>query len=299
MSTSRYPFAILLSLLALVYAATFAGCRNDKSAPVGDATTAAADDRSDCAPDTLKTVQRGKLTVATDSPASEPYFVGNDPANGQGFESAMAYAVADRLGFERADVTWRVVPIENSSAGGEKDFDFALAQIPITVERASLVDFSSPYYEAKQGVVVLENSEATFETIDDLKGLSIGVQSDTTSVHAVEHEIGPDNDPQVFDLANDVLTALKEGQVNAIVADVPTAFYLTTFEMPQAKLAGQFDAHSDAPNATVQWGAVLERHSPMTQCVTAAILDLRRSGELAEIEQKWMSDEVDVPVLTE
>jgi polar amino acid transport system substrate-binding protein len=291
-SASRLT-SILLSLFALIALAAFAGCGDDDDDSSDSDTTAAAVDLSDCTPDTLETTKDGVLTVGTDSPAFEPYFADDDPTNGQGFESAVAYAVADRLGFERSAVEWTVVPFNASYAPGPKDFDFDVNQISITPERAKQVDFSSPYYESKQGIVVLKDSDAAdAASIDDLKGLNIGVQIGTTSLAAVEEVIEPDNDPQVFDTSNDVVTALKQGKVDAVVVDVPTGFFLTATEIPEATLSGQFAA----PGGD-QWGALLEKDSPLTDCVSAAIDDLRDSGELAEIEQEWISDKVNAPVL--
>jgi polar amino acid transport system substrate-binding protein len=285
-------FTILISLLAIAAAGTLTACSSDDDDSGGDS-TAAAVDLSDCTPGTLETLKDGTLTVATDSPAFEPYFVDDDPTNGQGFESAVAYAVADRLGFEQADVEWTVVPFNASYAPGPKDFDFDVNEISITPDREKQVDFSSTYYEAKQGIVVLKDSEAASATsIADLKGLNIGVQIGTTSLDAVNEVIEPDSDPQVFDTSNDVVTALKQGKVDAIVVDVPTGFFLTAAEVPEATLAGQFAA----PGGD-QWGALLEKDSTLTDCVSAAIDDLRDSGELAEIEQEWISDKADAPVL--
>ena len=293
MRIHRSPFAILLALLVLIAAAAFIGCGDEDDDESSDETEAAAVDLSECTPDTLETLKDGKLTVATDSPAFEPYFVNDDPTNGQGFESAVAYAVSDRLGFKQADVEWTVVPFNASYAPGPKDFDFDVNQISITPEREKQVDFSSPYYEAKQGVVALKDSDAADATsIEDLKGANIGVQIGTTSLDAVNEVIQPDSDPQVFDTSNDVVTALKQGKVDAIVVDVPTGFFLTAVEVPEATLSGQFAA----PGGD-EWGALLEKDSPLTDCVSAAIDDLRESGELAEIEQEWISDKANAPVL--
>lgn len=290
MSRLRSPFSILFLLVALLGAMVIAGCGDDDDSSDDSATTA---DLSECTPDQLQTVKDGKLTVATDSPAFEPYFVDDDPTNGQGFESAVAYAIADQLGFEQADVVWTVVPFNASYAPGPKDFDFDVNQISITADREKQVDFSSPYYEANQGIVVLKDSDAAdAESLEDLKGLNIGVQIGTTSLDAVNDVIEPDSDPQVFDTSNDVVTALKQGKVDAIVVDVPTGFYLTAVEIPEATLAGQFAA----PGGD-QWGALLEKDSALTACVSAAVDELRDSGELAEIEQEWISDKANAPVL--
>jgi polar amino acid transport system substrate-binding protein len=291
---TRRLHSLFAALLAVASIGLVAACGDDDDSSSDDtSSTAAAVDLSDCTPDTLKTKKDGVLTVATDSPAFEPYVVDDDPTNGRGFESAVAYAVADRLGFSKDQVEWVVEPFNASYAPGAKDFDFDVNQISITPDREKQVDFSSPYYEAKQGIVVLKDSDAANATsIDDLKGLNIGVQIGTTSLDAVNDVIAPDNDPQVFDTSNDVVTALKQGKVDAIVVDVPTGFFLAATEIPNGTLAGQFAA----PGGD-QWGALLEKDSSLTDCVSAAIDDLKESGELAQIEQEWISDKANAPVL--
>ena len=235
----------------------------------------------------------GTLTVATDKPAYPPYFEDNDPTNGKGFESAIAYAIADQLGFTPDQVKWTVEPFNASYAPGPKDFDFDVNQISITPKRAEAVDFSSPYYEAEQAVVALKDSDLAGATsLADLKDAKIGVQIGTTSLDAVNDVIQPSNDPQVFDTSNDVVSALKNGQVDAVVVDVPTAFYLTAAQVPEATIVGQFPA----PGGD-QWGALLEKDSPLTACVSAAVDELQSSGELPAIEKQWMSDATDAPTL--
>jgi polar amino acid transport system substrate-binding protein len=278
---------VLVLAAALVVAAGCGGSDDDS-----DDTTAAAD-LADCTPDQLETLKQGTLTVATDDPAFPPYFEDNDPANGRGFESAVAYAIADQLGFDRADVDWVVEPFNSSYAPGPKDFDFDVNQISITPKRAEQVDFSSSYYTANQAVVAAKDSEAANATsLDDLTGATIGVQVGTTSLDAVDAEIAPDTEPQVFNDSNDVVTALKQGQVDAVVVDLPTALYLTAVQVPDGKIVGQFEA----PGGD-EWGALLEKDSSLTGCVSAAIDELRASGELAKIEQKWMSAAAGAPKL--
>jgi polar amino acid transport system substrate-binding protein len=231
--------------------------------------------------------------VGTDKPAYPPYFEDNDPANGKGFESAVAYAIADKLGYQPEDVSWTVVPFNASYAPGPKDFDFDVNQISITPKRAEQVDFSSPYYEAEQAVVALKDSPVAAATsLADLADAKIGVQIGTTSLDAVDEVIQPSEDPQVFDTSNDVVSALKNGQVDTVVTDVPTAFYLTAAQVPEATTIGQFPA----PGGD-EWGALLEKDSPLTACVSAAIDELQSSGELPSIEKQWMSDATDAPVL--
>ncbi len=231
--------------------------------------------------------------MATDQPAFPPYFEDNDPSNGKGFESAVAYAIADQLGFKQSDVEWTVEPFNSSYAPGPKDFDFDVNQISITPARSKQVDFSSPYYEAKQAVVALKDSDAAKATsLADLKSADFGVQIGTTSLDAVNTEIQPDNEPKVFDTSNDVVQALKQGQVDAVVVDVPTAFYLTAVQVPEATVVGQFAA----PGGD-QWGALLEKGSSLTACVSAAIDALKESGELAQIENTWISKKTNAPVI--
>jgi polar amino acid transport system substrate-binding protein len=282
------PKAQILLLAALL--ALMAGCGDSDSSDSSTSTSASA---QDCTPAKLDTQTAGKLTVATDKPAYPPYFEDNDPTNGKGFESAVAYAIADQLGFSRSDVEWTVEPFNASYAPGPKDFDFDVNQISITDKRAEQVDFSTPYYTADQAVVALKDSDAASATsLADLANAKIGVQIGTTSLDAVNVSIQPSTEPQVFDTSNDVVSALKNGQVDAVVVDVPTAFYLTAAQVPQATTVGQFAA----PGGD-EWGALLEKDSPLTACVSQAIDELRSSGELPAIEKKWMSDATDAPVL--
>jgi polar amino acid transport system substrate-binding protein len=283
---SRLRIAFLFCAVAALLIA--AGCGDDDDSD--DTTTATAEN---CTPEDLQTISDGKLTVATDSPAFPPYFVDDDPTNGKGFESAVAYAIADRLGYDEADVEWVVEPFNSSYAPGPKDFDFDVNQISITPKRAEQVDFSSPYYEAEQAVVALKDSDvANATSLADLTGASFGVQIGTTSLDAVDASIAPSQEPQVFDTSNDVVTALKQGQVDAIVIDVPTAYFLTATQVPEAAIVGQFPA----PGGD-QWGALLEKDSPLTACVSQAIDDLNESGELPAIEKQWMSEVTKAPVL--
>jgi polar amino acid transport system substrate-binding protein len=281
-----HPARLALPLTIVAAILLLAACGDDDS----DETTVTA---TSCTPEELETVESGTLTVATDKPAFPPYFEDNDPTNGRGFESAVAYAIADQLGYEESEVEWVVEPFNSSYAPGPKDFDFDVNQISITPKRAEQVDFSSPYYEAEQAVVALDDSPAADATsLADLADTSFGVQIGTTSLDAVESEIQPSEDPQVFDTSNDVVSALENGQVDAIVVDVPTAYFLTATQVQDASIVGQFPA----PGGD-EWGALLEKDSPLTGCVSKAIDDLRGSGELPAIEKQWMSAVTDAPVL--
>jgi polar amino acid transport system substrate-binding protein len=278
-------------LFALLAVAPLAGCGDDdESEDSGSETTVSLED---CTPDQLETQTAGKLTVATDSPAFPPYFVDDDPTNGKGFESAVAYAIAEQLGYAEAEVEWVVEPFNSSYAPGPKDFDFDVNQISITPKRAEQVDFSSPYYVAEQAIVALKGSEfANATSLDDFADATIGVQIGTTSQEAVDASIAPSTPPKVFDTSNDVVTALKNEQVDAVVVDVPTAYFLTAVQIPEGTTVGQFPA----PGGD-EWGALLEKGSPLTDCVSAAIDELNESGGLPALEKRWMSDVTNAPVL--
>ncbi|MGD9959966.1 ABC transporter substrate-binding protein [Nocardioides sp.] len=246
-----------------------------------------------CATADLPVLLPGSLTVATDSPAYEPWFVDNKPANGQGFESAVAYAVADQLGFDKNDVTWVKVPFNNSYAPGEKRFDFDINQISITPARQKVVDFSDGYYSAAQAVITLKKDAAAASTLSALKDLKLGAQTGTTSLTAIRDDIQPTSEPLVFPNTNVAKQALLNGQVDAIVADLPTAFYITAVEIPEGTITGQFPT-GGAPE---EFGLLMQKGSELLPCINEAVQALKDDGTLAELEQKWLSDVVDVPVL--
>jgi polar amino acid transport system substrate-binding protein len=271
---------LVVSLLLLA-----AGCGSSADTT---ATTAVA-----CNPGSLPTHTAGVLTVATDKPAYPPYFENDDPTNGEGFESAVAYAIGKHLGYPPAKVKWTVEPFNSSYAPGPKDFDFDVNEISITPPREKAVDFSAPYYTANQAIVAVKGSNASKATsLDGLKDAKIGVQISTTSQEAVEEQIDPSSEIQVFNNSNDVITALKNGQVEAVAVDVPTALYVTAVQVPDATVVGQFPA----PGGD-QWGALLDKDSPLTACVSRAIEEMRQSGELGKITTRWMSQAAGAPEL--
>ena len=277
----KLALAFFLPVLLLA-----AGCGSSE-----DSTTSATADI--CKPGQLPTVEQGVLTVATDKPAYPPYFEDDDPTNGEGFESAVAYAIGKQLGYPAAKVKWTVEPFNTSYAPGPKDFDFDVNQISISPVREKAVDFSSPYYTANQAVVALKGSEAAgAKSLADLQDTQIGVQIGTTSLDAVEAEIEPSEQPEVFNNSGDVVTALKNEQIDAIVVDLPTALFLTAVQVPSAKVVGQFSA----PGGD-QWGALLEKDSPLTACVSKAVDELDESGELQRLETRWMSKAAGAPEL--
>jgi polar amino acid transport system substrate-binding protein len=278
----------LLSPLLVALALTLAACgsSDDSSSDTATTTSAAAQmpGAPACDKASLALQSSGQLTVGTDKPAYPPYFENDNPKNGKGFESAVAYAVAQQLGFSKADVNWTVVPFNSSYAPGPKKFDFDINQISITPKRAKRVDFSDPYFTAPQAVVAPKGSPAAGATsLAELAKTKIGVQVGTTSLDAVTASIKPSGQPQVFNDSNDTVRALKTKRIDAIVVDLPTAFYLTAAEVPGSKIVGQFQA----PGGD-RWGLLLQKDSKLTACVDKAIAKLSASGELKRLQDQWM-----------
>jgi len=239
-------------------------------------------------------VTEGKLTIATGEPAFFPWVIDDAPESGEGFESAIAYAVAEELGFATADVVWVRTTFDEAIAPGPKAFDFNLQQFSITEERRAAVDFSSPYYETTQAVITTEASAAAGATsIADLKDFLIGAATGTTSFDAIESQIAPTAGAQAFNSNDDAKLALESGQVDAIVVDLPTAFFLTGVELTGGLIIGQLEASTGGD----AFGLVLAKDSPLTAAVTAAVDALRASGRLQEIADEWLADATNAPVL--
>lgn len=248
------------------------------------ATESAAVD--ECAFENLTTLTPGVLTIGTDTPAYPPYFVDDDPTNGEGFESAVAYAVADKLGFMPTDVVWEVVPFNTSYAPGDKNFDFDINQISITPERAEVVDFSDGYYTVNQAVVAFNDSPiAGATTIAELKEAKLGAQVGTTSLDFVTEIVQPTNEPYVFNDTNDAKSALSNGQIDGIVVDLPTAYYVTAAEFENSKIVGQFAAQEGGE----QFGLLFQKGNPLVTCVNKALTELKDSGELQAIQDTWLA----------
>ena len=292
MRSARAALALAVALLVL------AGCGSSdnsgsSSGSSQSSTAAGASQAAACTKDQLKTRTPGTLTIATDKPAFPPYFEDDDPTNGKGFESAVAYAIAQRLGFAKNEVKWTTEPFNSSYAPGPKKFDFDVNQISITPARAKRVDFTTPYFTAPQALVALKASDAANATsLADRADAKRGVQIGTTSRDAGQQVIKPSSQPKVFNDSNDVVTALKQKQVDGVVVDLPTAFFLTAVQVPKAKIVGQFSA----PGGDT-WGALLAKGSPLTQCVSKAIGDLKEAGTLQSIEQRWLGAAAGAPVL--
>ena len=297
---------LVLVLLVLATALAAAGCGgddDDDEAAAPAATEAAETTAADaCAKDQLELANEGTLTIGTDNPAYPPWFGGeekapweiSDPTSGEGFESAVAYAVADRMGFAENEVEWKVVPFNQSFRPGPKDFDMDINQISYTDERAQAVDFSDSYYDVNQALVTVEGSSIEGATsIADLKDAKLGAQIGTTSLRYIQDEIQPTADPSVYDTSNDVISAIKAKQIDGIVVDLPTAFYIVAAELDGGKIVGQFPAAGEQE----RFGIVLEKDSPLTECVNEAIASLKEDGTLADIQTEWLSDKADAPVL--
>lgn len=270
---------------ALVATLAVAAC-----APVDDEPTADASSTADG----LATVKDGVLTVATSDPAYEPWVVDNDPSSGEGFESAVAYAVAEQLGYDADAVEWTTASFDQIIAPGAKDFDFAINQVSISDERRKNLAFSSPYYETTQAVVTLEGSPAAdAAALADLKDVRIGAMVGSTSLTAAQNTIAPTTPVSPFNDNDQVKQALTSGLVDAIVVDLPTALYITAAELDGGVLIGQLPGSAGGD----QFGLVLDLDSPLTADVSAAVDALREDGTLAELEAQWLTDAAGAPVL--
>lgn len=240
------------------------------------------------------TVTPGKLTIATGQPAYSPWVENDKPESGEGFEAAVAYAVAGKLGFTNADVVWKRTTFDQAIAPGAKDWDFNLQQFSITDERKKAVDFSTPYYTTTQTVVTYKGSKiAAVNSVAGLKDALLGVQIGTTSQADVTKLIAPTTQPKVFNTNEDAVQALKNKQVDGLVVDLPTALYMAAAQLDDGVIIGQLADNSGGD----EFGLVLQRGSKLTAPVSAAVDALRTDGTLAALEKKWLSESIDVPVL--
>jgi polar amino acid transport system substrate-binding protein len=288
------PFAVVAAFLAFLAA----GCGGSSSSSASDTTTTGAScDKAD-----LNLVKAGTLTIGTDNPAYPPWFGGTAkspwkvsyPPSGQGFESAVATAVATNLGFASKEVNWIVVPFNTSFAPGPKKFDFDINEISFTPARAKVVDFSSSYYDVNQAIVGLKGQPiAKATSTADLKPYKLGAQLGTTSYDYIVKKIKPSQKPAVFDTNDAAVQSLKNKQIDGLVVDLPTAFYVTAAQVPNSTIIGQFPT-SGTPE---HFGMVLAKGNSLTKCIDGALADLRASGTLAHIQQKWLAKAAGAPVL--
>jgi polar amino acid transport system substrate-binding protein len=269
-------------------AATDAPAETDAPA----ATEAAASDESCTA-----TIDDGILTVATGEPAFYPYVLDDTPESGEGFESAVAYAVAAQMGYEADSVVWDRTGFDEAIQPGAKSFDMNLQQFSINDDRKESIDMSLPYYTSNQAIVALDGSPAEGATsTDDLKDVKFGAQVGTTSLAFITDVIQPNQDPFVYDDNVGAKAALEANQIDAAVFDLPTALFVSGVEIEGSSVTGQFPA--DAGGTTDDFGFVLEKDATLTPCVDAAITALTDSGELEAITTEWMSDFTGAPVIT-
>jgi len=284
---SLAPALRRVALVSTIAAAalSLAACSGSAaSAPSADADATGA---------ALQTVTAGKLTIATGDPDYEPWFVDNDPSNGKGFEGAVAHAVAAELGFSDTQIVWTRTGFDAAIAPGPKDWDLNIQQFSISEDRKKAVDFSSSYYTTTQAVVAAKGTPAASATsIADLKKAKVGVATGTTSYTVAKAQLGT-GDLSVFNSVDDVVQALKGGQIDAMITDLPGAFYVTAAQLENASVVGQFadDKGGD------QFAFVLPKNSSLTPAVTKAVDALQKNGTIAELQKKWLSEAVNVPVL--
>jgi polar amino acid transport system substrate-binding protein len=260
-------------------------------APAVDDT--AATSGANCNKALLATLYPEIFTVGTDQPAYPPWYMGDDPTNGEGFESALAYAVAGRLGYARDDVRWVRVPFNAALTAGPKSFDANLSQFSITNQRKAAVDFSAPYFDVTQAVVTTKTSPAArVRSIADLKTLQLGVQVGTTSQSAALAVEG-DLPVEVYNTNADAKLALSNAEIDALVADLPTAFAVAG-ELSGGVIVGQLPADGDDVE---QFGIVLDKGSSLTRCVSWAVDSLRGDGTLAKLQHRWLDEAGRAPVL--
>ena len=252
-----------------------------------------SDDSSSACP----TIAEGKLTIATGTPAFEPWVVGDAPESGEGFEAAIAYAVATELGYTNENIVWVRTGFDEAVQPGAKNFDFNLQQYSITEERKATVSFSDPYYSTNQAVVGFADSPVASATkLSELKELKFGAQSGTTSLDFILNVIKPTNEPFIYDDNAGAKAALEAKQIDAIVVDLPTAFYISAVEIEGSKVIGQFPL-SDAVTAD-NFGLLFDKDNKLVDCVNTALATIKDSGKLAEIEKTWLADKTNAPVIS-
>src|SRR5919112_4267564 len=286
-----------LSVLAAVTLGVLAACAPaDEPSATGTTATSSgsASSSAACTPQTLKTRTPGTLTVGTDKPAYEPWFSEDDPTNGKGYESAVAYAVAKQLGYAQDAVKWTVVSFNSAIAPGPKTFDVDINQISITDERRKNVDFSTGYYDVAQSVVTVKGSKAAdVTTLAQLRKAKLGAQVGTTSYTAAKDQIAPEQAVAVYNTNDDAKAALQNGQIDALVVDLPTGLFLAAADLKGGRLVGQLPV-TGKPE---QFGMVLDKGSPLTACVSQAVDALRADGTLERLQRQWLTDTAGAPEL--
>lgn len=279
------PLTAITAILLAVGLTSCAGQDSESASP--------ASESASCAPDSLKTLTPATLTIATGEPAYEPWVLNDKPEAGEGFEAAVAYAVAKQLGYENSAVKWVRTTFDSAITPGEKTFDFNIQQYSITDERKAVVDFSSAYYFSNQAIVSSKTSKiAGVTTIAGLKGAKLGAAVGSTSLDTIEMQLGLK--PQVFNDNAAAVAALKNGQIDGLVVDLPTAFYLSAAEVTDGIIVGQIENRDSNDQGA---GLLLAKDSPLTACVTGAVDAITASGELKAIQDKWLTVGAGAPVL--
>ena len=244
-----------------------------------------------------KTLKDGVLTIATGNPAYFPWVVDNDPKSGKGFEAAVAFEVASRMGFEKDKVEWTTASFDASIQPGEKNFDFNMQQFSITEDRQKVVDFSDPYYSAAMAVLTRKpvTEKGAKAELDSLKGLLWGASSATTGLPMLQKLIKPSDKPMLYNDNNDVVAAMKANQIDAALFDLPTALYLGAAVLDDGVVLGQFPAdRTDNPD---QFGMLMTKGNPLKTCVNEALASMKEDGKLASIEAEWLQQTTSVPLI--
>ena len=273
----------------LVIALTVALAFGISACSSSDSTESAS---ASCEKADLATIESGMLTIATGEPAYYPWVIDDAPESGEGFEAAVAYAVATQLGFSKDEVKWVRTTFDGAVTPGEKNFDFNLQQFSITEERKAAVDFSSPYYTAPQAIVSFKGSKIDGKSsIADLKDAKLGAAVGTTSLDAIESQLGLK--PSVFNDNAAGVSALKNKQIDGLVVDLPTAFYLSGVEIENGIIVGQLPSTGSGD----QFGLLLTKGSALTSCVSGAVDAITADGSLASITDTWLATNTGSPVL--
>jgi polar amino acid transport system substrate-binding protein len=273
----------LVIALTVAFAFGISACSSSVSTESASASCEKAD---------LATIADGVLTIATGEPAYYPWVIDDAPESGEGFEAAVAYAVATQLGFSKDEVKWVRTTFDGAVTPGEKNFDFNLQQFSITEERKAAVDFSSPYYTAPQAIVSFKGSKIDGKTsIAELKGAKLGAAVGTTSLDAIESQLGLK--ASVFNDNAAGVSALKNKQIDGLVVDLPTAFYLSGVEIENGIIVGQLPSTGSGD----QFGLLLTKGSALTSCVSGAVDAITADGTLASITDTWLATNTGSPVL--
>jgi len=281
----------ILAVTVAIAAAGLAACGSSSGGTSGATTGAAA---ASCSNSGIQgeLYAKGALTIATDKPAYPPWFEDNNPANGKGYESAVAYAVAKQLGFTRGQVHWTYEPFNDSYSPGPKKFDFDVNEISYTAQRATAVTFSDSYYDVQQSLIALKGTPiVTRHSPADLKGYVFGDQIGTTSLAFITSQIQPTHQPKVFQTLNVVKEALQTHQIAALVTDTPTAQYISSSEIPGSLMVGQF------PSTGEHYGLLFRKGDPLVTCVNKALTTLRANGTLAALQKKYLQIYLTVPTI--